>query len=179
MGTHLKGAVSNSLLLCKIICCSLHLSDEYPWAIYWKNPGRQGMPFTPFVLGVLPAYGHCEVSLWKVIQGQQFLSQFWTAWMVQWNTKFGARVGGTWKNRYSDPFWFQPNAFQSSPVPAEFCRGPFNFAAELNQKVELEWKRRYSAGIRKEPGCLFLFVACTIVPKRYTLRGDTSIFRHF
>ncbi len=28
-----------------------------------KNPGRQDMPFTPFVLRVLPVYCHCEVSI--------------------------------------------------------------------------------------------------------------------
>ena len=40
----------------------------------------------------------------KVIQGQQFLGQFWTARTVHWNIKFGARVGGTWRNWYPDPF---------------------------------------------------------------------------
>ncbi len=30
---------------------------------YWKNPGRQNMPFTPFVLIFLPVYGHCEFSI--------------------------------------------------------------------------------------------------------------------
>ncbi len=31
--------------------------------IHWKNPERQDMPFTPFVLGILPGYGHCKVSI--------------------------------------------------------------------------------------------------------------------
>ena len=25
---------------------------------YWKNPGRQDLSFTPFVLSVLPVYSH-------------------------------------------------------------------------------------------------------------------------
>ena len=110
----------------------------------------------------------------KVIQGHQFLGQFWTGRTVHWNIKFGARMGGTWRNRYPDPFWFQSDAFQSSPVPAKFSRGRRSWTnpVKLNQKVngcglELEWKRKYLAGIRKEPGCLFHYVACTTAPKHF------------
>ncbi len=31
--------------------------------IHWKNPERQDMPFTHFVLGVLPVNGQCKVSI--------------------------------------------------------------------------------------------------------------------
>ncbi len=31
--------------------------------IYWKNPGRQDMSFTPFILSVLPVYTHWWISI--------------------------------------------------------------------------------------------------------------------
>ena len=119
---------------------------------------------------------YCRPSfdlLRNVDQDQDCFSYFWIPVRARWKINFGPKVHRTWKNRHLVLIWFYPSSSTSIPVAQNFRTSssvPPDWISDLVRKnlvgsaEELEWNRRNCAGIRTEPGCLFLHVPNTLAP---------------